>query len=232
MNQPQITSTTKKASRQSNIELLRIVAMFLVLVVHADFWSIGVPTIEEYQSALIPSLTRTGFEFMAIICVNIFVAISGWFSIKASIRGALSFIFQCFFLTSLIYCLLLVIGRQSITLGGFRECLLLTDSLWFCKAYFALYILAPILNVYCVRANRKQFSALLIAFYIFQSTYGILGAAPFIMSGYSFFSFVGIYLSARYVRLYVACQDNRKVDNFIIGGGNCADNKLFRIRVS
>lgn len=35
-----ITSITA-GPRQSNFELLRILAMFLVLVVHSDFWSIG-----------------------------------------------------------------------------------------------------------------------------------------------------------------------------------------------
>lgn len=37
-----------KTKRQSNIELLRIIAMFLVLVVHADFWSLGGPNAEEF----------------------------------------------------------------------------------------------------------------------------------------------------------------------------------------
>ena len=33
--------------RQSNIEILRIIAMFLVLVVHSDFVSLGYPTLEQ-----------------------------------------------------------------------------------------------------------------------------------------------------------------------------------------
>ena len=33
-----------KGVRESNFELLRLVAMFLVMVVHADFWSLGFPT--------------------------------------------------------------------------------------------------------------------------------------------------------------------------------------------
>lgn len=30
--------------RQSNIELLRIISMFLILLVHADFYSLGEPS--------------------------------------------------------------------------------------------------------------------------------------------------------------------------------------------
>lgn len=42
-------STTSKQPlggviRQSNIELLRIIAMFMVLAVHANYWSLGTPS--------------------------------------------------------------------------------------------------------------------------------------------------------------------------------------------
>lgn len=36
-----------KKARLSNMELLRIVAMFLVLLVHADFFSLGFPEDNE-----------------------------------------------------------------------------------------------------------------------------------------------------------------------------------------
>ena len=37
----------KKKVRYSNMELLRIVAMFLVLLVHADFFSLGAPEVTD-----------------------------------------------------------------------------------------------------------------------------------------------------------------------------------------
>ena len=44
--------------RQSNLELLRIVSMMLVLTLHADFWSLGVPSWAEIAGAPAGSLTR------------------------------------------------------------------------------------------------------------------------------------------------------------------------------
>ena len=41
-----------KKFRQSNMELLRIVAMFLVLLVHADFFSIGAPSASDCVNRL------------------------------------------------------------------------------------------------------------------------------------------------------------------------------------
>lgn len=35
--------------RESGAELLRIAAMFLVVLVHVDFWSLGYPSKEEIQ---------------------------------------------------------------------------------------------------------------------------------------------------------------------------------------
>lgn len=40
-----------KAARQSNIELLRMIAMFMIIAVHADYWLFGIPTINESISS-------------------------------------------------------------------------------------------------------------------------------------------------------------------------------------
>ena len=55
-----------KVMRDSNMELLRIVAMLLVLVVHADFASIGSPTIIEVMDAPYSSIARLGVECISI----------------------------------------------------------------------------------------------------------------------------------------------------------------------
>jgi len=66
-----------KAERLSNIELLRIVAMFLVLVVHSDFFSLGAPTSMEIANSPMQSYVRIFIESFSIVCVNVFVMISG-----------------------------------------------------------------------------------------------------------------------------------------------------------
>ena len=45
--------------RQSNIELLRLLAMFFVLVIHADFWALDVPTYSDLE-------TDEGFFFLCL----------------------------------------------------------------------------------------------------------------------------------------------------------------------
>ena len=47
-----------KNVRDSNMELLRIVAMLLVMIVHADFASLSVPTIEQCNASPLISFMR------------------------------------------------------------------------------------------------------------------------------------------------------------------------------
>jgi surface polysaccharide O-acyltransferase-like enzyme len=191
-----------KAERQSNIELLRIIAMFFVMVVHADVYSLGLPSSSEWIRTPMASFIRVFIESLAIVCVNVFVLISGWFGIKPSIKGFSRFIFQCFYFSVGIYVISVFIGHSSLSYGGILECIFLTPRLWFIKAYIALFILSPILNNYCEHVSKKQLEISILLFYAFQTIYGWTGAAQFVESGYSTFSFIGLYMLARYLSTY------------------------------
>lgn len=195
-------SSITKGPRQSNMELLRILAMFLILTVHADFWALGAPTQQECYSAPLSSLTRILIESIAILSVNVFVLISGWFTIRPSVKGFCDFIFQCAFFFIGIYAVLIFLGLSELSVDGLRICLLLTPKSWFIKAYTGLYILSPVLNIFCEKASKRQLAVVITAFFIFQTIYGVTGTAKFIESGYSTFSFIGLYLLARYIRRY------------------------------
>lgn len=86
-----------KMMRDSNMELLRIVAMLLVLVVHADFASLGAPTKVEVMNNPYLSIVRLGVESISIISVNVFVLLSGWYGIKMKRKGLIGLLFQSMF---------------------------------------------------------------------------------------------------------------------------------------
>jgi hypothetical protein len=101
------------------------------------------------------------------------------------------------------YLYALSIGIDSFSMKYIAHCLLLDDYAWFVKSYLCLYIISPILNSYCVDANRKAYRNLLIAFYLFQTLYGwITNAASFFHYGSSVVSFIGLYLLAQYARRF------------------------------
>ncbi len=188
--------------RASNIELLRIIAMFLVLVVHADFWALGGPSAEDFAGAPLNAFTRTFIQSLSIVCVNVFILISGWFGIRASVKGLSNFVFQCAYFLFGIYAVMLLTGTAELSVKGIAGCLCLTSANWFIRAYVALYILSPILNAFVEKATKRQMAVFLTAFYLFQTIYGWSGAAKFVEMGYSCFSFIGLYLLARFARTY------------------------------
>lgn len=196
--------TSPRKERQSNIELLRILAMFLVLVVHADFWANGAPTQEECLTKVVPSITRFFIEAVSIVCVDVFVLISGWFGIRPNIKRMSSFLFQCFFFLGGLYAVSLIGGFGTLKFSGIMGCFGLLEWNWFIKAYVGLCIFAPILNKFIDSSDEKQLRVIIFWFYLFQTLYGwLFPAAKFIEHGYSVFSFVGLYLLAQYIRRYL-----------------------------
>lgn len=189
--------------RSSNMELLRIVAMFLVLMVHADYFSLGAPNSAAFTATPLSAIARCFFEACSITCVNIFVLMSGWFGIKPSLRGFGNFVFQCAYFLFGIFAIMVLIKFAPFSIKGLASCFLVLDWNWFIKAYICLYILSPVLNSFCKEENKKSLRLVLFAFFLFQTVYGWLTpGAKFIEEGYSTISFIGLYLLARYVRLY------------------------------
>ena len=176
--------------------------MFLVLLVHADFFSLGAPTMYDIQTKTLDSTLRIFFEALSIVCVNVFVLISGYFGIRPSLRGASGFIFQCLFFLIGLYIITLLIGTSSVSLNGIAGCFAATKSNWFIKAYLLLYIISPVLNSFVEHAPKAIFKNVLIAFFAFTCTYGWRGAAGFMQGGYTPLFFIGLYLLARYIRIY------------------------------
>lgn len=189
--------------RSSNIELLRIIAMFLVLVVHADYFSLGAPDSTAITSTPLSAIARCFFESCSITCVNIFVLISGWFGIKPSLRGFGNFIFLCAYFLFGIFAVMVLTKLAPFSVKGLASCFLALNWNWFIKAYICLYILSPVLNSFCKEENKRPLRMVLLVYFLFQTMYGWLTpGAEFIEYGYSTISFIGLYLLARYVRLF------------------------------
>ena len=184
------------------MELLRILAMLLVLIVHADFYSLGAPGPTDFAVSPAGSVTRVSFEFISIVGVNVFVLISGWFGIRPTVRGAAKLIFQCSFFGLLAYAILLYLHLKPFSVMLLAGAV--TGSrLWFVPAYLALMVVAPALNAFVQSVPRKKVKAIIIAFFVFQTAYANIGLDrnPF-LGGYSVFSFIGLYLLARYINEY------------------------------
>lgn len=191
-----------KKERNSNIELLRIIAMFLVLIDHSGYMSIHPPTCDEVYSAPLLSLARYCSQSFSSICVNVFVLISGWFGIKTRMTRVYEFLFQCYFICLVVYFILLVIDEAlPMSLGQWIN-FLVFDNLWFVKCFIILYLFAPMMNMLIDSLTQKQFFLFLMAFMTIQFLHGFVTQATWFDKGMSPLTLMSLYMTGRYMRLY------------------------------
>lgn len=211
-----------KKVRESNMELFRILAMFLVLVFHA------VLVLEKTNRELFDenSMSFFGqyfFKSLSIGCVDMFVLLSGWFGIKTSKKSFLCLLFQCLFFSIGIYVTTIFLGiadmSLEIVIKKVLDCFWLSEVNWFLKAYIGLYILAPLINSFIENSNRKTLENFLVSFFLFQTIYAwvVTGATSFFAGGFSTISFIGLYSLARYCKIYSPCftSFSQKTDLFV-----------------
>lgn len=186
--------------RQSNFELLRITAMLLVLAVHANFWVLGEPTAAQLQSAPLATATRLVLESAALVCVNVFVMISGWFGIRPTVRGFCRFVGTCLFYSAGFYAAVVVLGKDTLTLGGVIDNTLLLGRLWFVWAYLILYLISPLLNRLIASCSTRALGCIVAGYLILETATGWIWECGVFLSGYSAASFAGLYLLAAWMR--------------------------------
>ena len=208
---------TMETNRQSNMELLRIIAMFFILVGHIVSF-MGFPEHDTILKNPIGSLANFLWFGFGIVFVDVFVFISGWFGINFKIPRLIGLLFQVLFFSSLIYvCLLCWKPYFYANVKAFSTVFFFnSNDYWFVKAYIGLYLMTPILNAYIEKTEEKQIRLFLICFFIFQTIYGWfnLFGAHWFEGGFSMISFIGIYVLARYIRLFpnkwtqMTCKNN------------------------
>ena len=210
---------TKK--RDSNMELLRIVAMLLILVVHANFRALPKP--DAVSIAANPSSAFLQFlvEGFSIVGVNVFVMLSGWYGIRPRLMRFAELVFQLLFFG------LLCAGVEYAIIGQMPEdslpIILIVDqrAYWFVKVYIALYIFAPVLNSFVEHATRRQYEQTLLALFAFMFIFGwLFKSTSWLLEGYSLPWFACLYLLSRYMRVHrpLFTQFSRLTDLFIYLG--------------
>ena len=201
-------SQTVRPPRMANYELLRIVAMFMVVCLH-------------YLSNA-DVLTRTGapagtvqvlanlFEALCIASVNVYVLITGYFLSKSGFRFGriLSLMLEILFYTLLIPLVLSLIGIPLYAGNAWQLWFYIfpvsMESYWFITAYVILYLLSQLLNAGIEKLSGRQLKLVIIGllfFYCFMPSVSPV-RLTFDRFGYDFGWFIVLYLIAGYIRKY------------------------------
>lgn len=202
-------SITKK-KRDANIELLRIVAMLMIITLHFNTQSKALLVLGEPASNV--QIFATILEAIAITGVNVYVLISGYYlsSSKVRLSKVLLLILQVYFYTLLISGAMMIVGAYTVKPDDKLDRMLKylfpisSEHYWFVTAYVIMYLLAPVMNAAVSALKRKQLKTVII---------GLLTWFCFIKSivpvkfgtdrmGYDFGWFICLYLIAAYIRKY------------------------------
>ena len=207
------TSLGIKKTRESGMELLRITAMLFVVLVHTDFWALGAPTHEFITLEPTKAFMQYLVEIIAIVCVNCFIFISGWFGIKPKMKKFIGLLFQIIFFNFVIYFISVAIGHEHFSVSSF---LIHSNflELWFIPPYIALYWLAPILNTFVEKSSHSSVFKVLVAYILLDLILGWGKDYLHFVKGYSLLNFILIYLIARYINHYKPKWSQYRIRNY------------------
>lgn len=186
--------------RLINIELLRIISMFFIILMHSYDFGMKEAIVSYHFN---PEYFNIYIKPLTVIAVNCFVIISGFFSIKFSVRGIMRFWFTCFFYSILLY---LIYG----SINGFqlkefvKACLPITKNgtLWFVKAYFILYVISPFINNYIEKHTSKGHLYGFLALTFLNVIFGFCLNDSFNALGFNYNQLIYIYYIGRMINIY------------------------------
>lgn len=186
----------EKNLRQSNIELCRIFAMLLIVLLHSTYASFGYPESLDRSNGLVLL-----FSSLSIYGVDVFLLISGYFGIKAKKNSLVNMLFICLFAAVCRFVLDFLLGSFN-----YKNVFFLSRSNWFVISYIGLLILSPVLNSFIENATKKHMGILIVAFYFYSFYFSIFPAQaplePGFNHGCSVIWFAEVYLIGRYFKLY------------------------------
>lgn len=199
-----------KKERQSNLELLRIIAMLMVVSLHFMGHGGILDNVKVFSNNF---FMANLIESFSIYAVNVYVLISAYFMCdsKVTTKKMINIWTQVVFYTLFIYLILLVAGIVDFNLiDAIRSLLpIIFNHYDFVTAYIVLMFLSPFLNKLINSMNKNEFNKLIITLLIFFVFLGIVFPIHLIVSNY-LSPFIVLYFIAAYIKRYLQNKLNKK----------------------
>lgn len=195
--------TTERAERQSNIELLRIIAMLLIIICHfSTHGGFQFPSGE----LTVNRLWTQCLTFGGNLGVNIFVLISGYFLIgSAGFRTdkALKLALQILTYSVLFLAVFTLAGANPYGIRTAINCFFpITYSCWwFASIYFVLYLISPYLNKLLRGLDKQDYQKMLALLTVCWCVIPTLFGSAYGSSYLLWFAY--LYAVSAYIRLHV-----------------------------
>lgn len=192
--------------RDTNFELLRIVAMIMIVILHFNNFGKMLSNVElgskKYYIVYF-------LEYACIIAVNLYVMITGFYMIKSKpkIKKLIGLELEVIFYSVGVYLILILLNKANFNIKILINSIfpVITKQYWFITAYVGLYLLIPFINKLVENLDKKDFKIMLILLTILMSILKTLYSYNTVFeanNGYGLAWFIYLYLLAGYIRLY------------------------------
>ncbi len=207
---------TCSRQRNSSIELYRIIATFTVLIVHFNGWFLGDWPLPAYDIDH-PALFRTGQMIISaavIICVNMFVIISGYFGIRLKLSSIVKLYVYLLLIYVPLYLVRMVSTHEFVLADFIEKFFVISYAGYFIQCYFMLMIVSPLLNAFIEKYQKRSLVWVLL-FFMLEFWFACVMEVEEMghNHGYSVIHFVLMYMIARCIRLYE--DDIKKVSRWV-----------------
>lgn len=211
-----------RVTRLTSIELLRILAIFGVIIQHYNL-DIAVPAFGRalfyVEHKTLNEIFLYFLESLSVCAVDLFVLISGYFSCTLTKRSAIKpikLLFQVVIFNYISWIKHIILGDAIISVGHLIK--LLVPCSYFVTIYTALYFVSPFINVGLKKFNEKTFRKMIIIIFLLFSVepciydfitnytgrnFNGLCTISFLSgsgSGYTFVNFMLMYLIGAFLR--------------------------------
>ena len=194
----------KMKDRNSNFDLLKIIAMFFIVVYHILFVN---------TMMLNPSNSLLEFKILSLLCfiiivhVNLFVMITGYYQSnrETNYKKILYLYLVCVFYSFSSKLVGYYLNLGEINIYDFISSFFpsVVGDYWFIACYIIMYLFVPYINILIKSIDKKQFQRLLIlCFTIFSLVPFFTGMKIITNTGYTFFHFIYLYLFGEYIKHY------------------------------
>ncbi|MBQ8165433.1 MAG: acyltransferase [Lachnospiraceae bacterium] len=242
----------EKRKRDSGIEVLRILAIMMVIGLHVFKYG------NYYEQAeLVGGFVRIisiGIRVLFIPAVDIFVLISGYFMVKMrfNIKKAYKRVFKIYavilFYSVVLSLLSLLLGPEFHSINGNKDSLAIiiarmvlpiTSQTWyFLSHYIVMCLLAPFVNIILQNIKKNDYHVLLVVTTFLMSIWFMMAHMRFldkvvtisffsdIKKGMSVFSFLYLYIIGGYIWLHTEKNDKPNIKYILFALGCLITNGL------
>lgn len=185
-------------SRDSNVELLRIICMLMIVTNHL----LG-PMVGSNHAFDVP-IVRVLHCFL-YVAVNCFVLISGYYGIKLKLQSIFNLYIICAFYSLMGYMIHIIVDDASIGKSLIYNTIFVFshNTWWFIHAYVGLMLLSPLLNVAISALDNKTYLFCIGLLLISNFYFGWFWHTDlFTSDGFAISQFVLMYLIGGYIHKY------------------------------